>query len=560
MMLPLLFAATVTTSPVAALAENYLNSLYRSSPMTASALGYHQNGVDRHLDAKDAKTRRERRAELQGMMKQIASFKIANLDGEARADLQLMESAIALEAFGLDDDFDRSRRCDRPVEELGQVFFNMAVRDYAPLETRATDVLARLDEVPRYLAEAQSELRYNVDIFRQAAREEGDGLVDYLQKDLPQSFAQSRQSATVAQAGQKAATAVRRYLDFVDQQLAKQPSASFRNGAERYARRFGPYLQTELSPQAVLAAAEKRAAELRQLINQAAKQILPTGDVRAAFAVVADDHPSAVELFAAVKTELAELTRFVRQQQLVSLSPKDNLTVIETPAFLRSVLAVAAFDGAPPLQPQLGAFYYVTPFSSDWPNAKIENKLREYNRSMLAILTMHEAMPGHYVQFESANRLQPEWRRVLRWALGSNAYIEGWAMYAQEMMIEAGYKRHDPKLKLTEYKSELRAVTNTILDIKLQTTELSDAAAINLLTDAFQEQQEAELKLRRAKLSVTQLCSYFVGMQAWRGVREAVEKNEGRRFNRRNFHDRALLEGAVPLGLLPGLLGAPAAQ
>ena len=170
-----------------------------------------------------------------------------------------------------------------------------------------------------------------------------------------------------------------------------------------------------------------------------------------------------------MRKQLESARAFVVDKKLMTLSSRDNLKVIETPAFLRSQLGVAAFDGAPPLQPELGAFYYVTPFPSDWPKEKVEAKLREYNRYMLELLTIHEAMPGHYVQFERANEVQPETRRVLRWVLGAGSYVEGWAVYAQDLMVDAGYLHGDVKLRLQQYKLELRAVTNAILDIKLHT-------------------------------------------------------------------------------------------
>jgi len=141
----------------------------------------------------------------------------------------------------------------------------------------------------------------------------------------------------------------------------------------------------------------------------------------------------------------------------------------------------------------------------------------------------------------------------LRWVLGSNAYIEGWAVYAQDLVVDAGYLDHSPKLKLSEAKLELRAVMNAILDIRLHTKDLSDEEALRLLTEeAYQERPEAEQKLRRAKLSVTQLCSYFVGGEAWRALRKQAEGESG--FDARVFHDQALGAGAVPLTHLKSVL------
>jgi uncharacterized protein (DUF885 family) len=361
----------------------------------------------------------------------------------------------------------------------------------------------------------------------------------------------------VKSASDGAVKTIRAYLAYVEGELAKRPKSSFRYGKENYARRFGPYLQTERTPAEVLAAAKRRLPEMQREMAALARKILPDAPkddhaaIRAALAEVAKDHPAPEALFSTVKQDLTEARAFVRDQKLLTLPEHDNLQVIETPPFLRSQFGVGAFDGAPPLEPQLGAFYYVTPFPKEWPKERVESKLREYNHWMLQLLTIHEAMPGHYVQFEHANAVQPEWRRTLRRVLGAAAYIEGWAVYAQDMMVDAGYLAGDPRLRFTNDKMELRVIANTILDVELQAGEMSDEQAMKLmLEEAFQEKPEAEAKLRRAKLSVTQLCSYFVGAEAWRALRQKARVTAGPDL--RAYHDRVLAGGAVTLGTLAG--------
>ncbi len=373
-----------------------------------------------------------------------------------------------------------------------------------------------------------------------------------MQHDLQDAF---KRDASLRAPTDAAVASIKSYLSFVNKDLLKLPKASFRVGAALYDKRFKPYLQTDRTPADVLAAAEARVKELHADMRKLALALDPKGggDIRAALSKIAAEHPKPEALFETARHDVDEARRFVIEKQLLTLEKRDNLRVIETPPFMRSQLGVAAFDGAPPLEPEAGAFYYVTPFPADWPAAKVDAKLREYNKYMLMLITIHEAMPGHYVQFERASSVTPVPRRVLRWLLSSNAYVEGWAVYAQDLMVDAGFWDGDPRLKMTEAKLELRAVVNAILDIKLQTTDFTDEQALSLLMDtAFQERPEAELKLRRAKLSVTQLCSYFVGGEAWRALRKEAEKKPG--FNLRQFHDRALGEGAVTLPTLHKLL------
>ncbi len=147
---------------------------------------------------------------------------------------------------------------------------------------------------------------------------------------------------------------------------------------------------------------------------------------------------------------LAEATELREAEGSAPRSPTNgNLAVIDTPVFMRGAYGVGGFNPAPALEPQLGAYYWVTPIPGDWPAERVESKLREYNNFGLQQLTIHEAMPGHYVQAEYANRIEPPVRRVLRNVWGNGPYVEGWAVYAQQLMTDEGYLNHDPNLRLS---------------------------------------------------------------------------------------------------------------
>lgn len=271
--------------------------------------------------------------------------------------------------------------------------------------------------------------------------------------------------------------------------------------------------------------------------------------------MVASQHATAETYMAEAKTTLAQATDFVRQHDLVALPASDNLAVIETPAFLRGVYAVGGFNPAPALEPQLGAFYWITPIPKDWPEARVDSKLREYNRFALQQLTIHEAMPGHYVQAEYANRLRPVERRLLRDAWGNGPYVEGWAVYTQQLMTDEGYLQGDPALRLTLLKQMLRSEANTVLDIRLQTMSMTDQQALDLMTrDTYQEREEATAKLQRAQLTSCQLAMYYSGFKGWQDLRANYRQRHADDYSLRNFHDRALSEGALPLPTLDRLI------
>jgi uncharacterized protein (DUF885 family) len=255
------------------------------------------------------------------------------------------------------------------------------------------------------------------------------------------------------------------------------------------------------------------------------------------------------------KQALATATAFVKAKDLLTLPPNANLEVIETPVFMRGIYAVGGFNPAPALEPNLGAFFWVTPIPSTWPQAQIDSKLREYNDSGVQHLTVHEAMPGHYVQGEYANEIQPRSRRLLRNIYGNGPYVEGWAVYAQQLMAEQGYLSDTPGYALTLQKQLLRVLANTILDVRLQTLRMTDQQALDLMINStYQESEEANAKLQRAKLSSCQLPTYYAGYKGWLAVREHYQAKHGAGFSLKEFHEAALRQGAVPLPVLDGLL------
>jgi uncharacterized protein (DUF885 family) len=257
------------------------------------------------------------------------------------------------------------------------------------------------------------------------------------------------------------------------------------------------------------------------------------------------------------RATVARITDFIRQRQILALPEPDRCQVIEMPEFQRGN-STAYLNAAPPLDTRAPSFYAVSPPPKDWDAQRVETLLQEYNRHMLQILTIHEAYPGHYVQLEYANRHPSLLRRVL----GSGVYIEGWAVYTEQTMLDQGYGDGDLALRLTQLKFYLRAVANAILDHRLHCTAITDDEALEFLTrQAFQSEGEARLKIIRGKQTSCQLSTYFVGRMALYRLRQAVQREQGDAFRLDRFHEALLSQGAVPVKYLPALvrqaLGVP---
>ena len=281
---------------------------------------------------------------------------------------------------------------------------------------------------------------------------------------------------------------------------------AWRLGKENYAKKFRLVVGGETTPEKLLADAEAELTALRKRMFQLAVPLhvkyYPTHKdpvdlnliVGETLEKVAQKHVPADRYFAEAQKTLEETRAFLKahEDRLVQMPGRDNLQLIETPAFMRGIYGVGGFSPAPALQPELGAFYWLTPIPKEWPKERVESKLREYNDYGLRILTIHEAIPGHYVQLEYANQVQPVPRRLLRAVFGNGPYVEGWAVYATDVMLAEGYMDHNPEMELTWCKQLLRAVSNTILDIRMQTQGMSDEEAMALMTQkTFQEREEA---------------------------------------------------------------------
>jgi uncharacterized protein (DUF885 family) len=230
--------------------------------------------------------------------------------------------------------------------------------------------------------------------------------------------------------------------------------------------------------------------------------------------------------------------------------PEEPVEIIIMPEFRRGV-AVAYLDPPGPLDNDQPAFYAVAPLPDDWTDEQAESFLREYNLLSLQDLTIHEGVPGHYLQIALSNRYPSPLRSVL-W---SGPFVEGWAVYAEEMMIENGYMDGDPLMKLINLKWYLRTITNAIIDSAIHVDGMTREAAMKLMVEGgFQEEREAAGKWVRAQLTSAQLSTYFVGYLEHIEMREAVREKWGDDFTLRRYHDQALSYGSPPARFVRALM------
>jgi uncharacterized protein (DUF885 family) len=521
------------------------------SPANATQVGYHSHhgqSLDDELDDFSAAGLAAQRQLLSRTEQHLAALKASALDAEDRTDERIMRDALGASRLELDEIQSFRHNPTVYVELVGNALYTHYTLHYAPDAERFRHIIARLKKIPTLVQQAESNLVDAPQVWNQVAREENDGNIDLIDSELRRACPAALRSAYDA-AATPALTALKSLNSWLQQTLAQRPG-DWRLGKELYAKKFRYTLETDSTPEQLLAAAE---ADLAKTRADLAKLSAPA-TVEQALAAVASHHATPATYMDSAKRELASATAFVRQKDLVTLPSNANLQVIETPVFMRGVYGVGGFNGAPALEPQLGAFFWITPIPASWPQARIDSKLREYNTSGIAHLTVHEAMPGHYVQGEYANQVRPRSRRLLRAIYGNGPYVEGWAVYTQKLMADEGYESSTPGYRLTLDKQMLRLEANLILDVRLQTMGMTDQQALDLMTQqTYQETEEATAKLQRAKLTSCQLPTYYAGLEGWLAARDHYAgRFPGR--SQKQFREAALREGAVPLPELDKLL------
>jgi uncharacterized protein (DUF885 family) len=569
----------------AALSEEFIHTTLALAPSNASQAGYHLHrdpktgktvALDALLDDVSASGWAEQRRVYAAFRERFRTeTPLASLGPEDAADWRLIDDQIGQQLLELDRIQNYKHNPTVYVELLGGALFQPFTDDYAAEEVRLKDIVTRIEKTPRFLEQAKSVLVDADPIFVKVAIEENEGNIDLIQNTIAPAIKNGTLlKAYYDQVAPPAIAALKDFSKWMQDDLAKRKTdRTWRLGKDLYAEKFRLVMETPVTPDEALADAEdalkKTRAEMLEIALPLHKQYFPDHTEHADLGgrerenkiigevlhKISDDHPKRDDLMQTVKDDLTGIRQFIIDKKIVSLKARDNLKVIPTPPFMRGIYSVAGFHSAPPLDPNAEAQYWVTPIDPKMSEEKADSKLREYNNWVLQWLTIHEALPGHYVQAEHANEIQPVTRRLARALYSNGAYVEGWAEYIAQVMMEEGYANRDPRYRISYLKVWLRAIGNTILDVRMQTMNMSDDEAMAfMMNDAFQTRAEAEGKLQRAKLSSTQLPTYFVGTTEWWKVRKAYQAAKGKDFSLAEFHDRALDQGSLPVPWVGELL------
>jgi len=557
-------AAPAAPSPddqFADISKRWLDGFFKASPVGATQTGDHR--FDSDVDDLSAEGRKVNTDFSRAMLAEIEKLDRSKLSRENQVDFGILRNQLRSDIWT--NDTLQSWAWDPLIytQISGGALYTLMAREFAPLPDRLRSATARMEKLPKLF----EQMRTNLDparvpkIHAETVSKQNKGVLSLVDElivphagELPEADKQKLDAAVAT-----LRKAVDENQTWIDKQLVPNAKGDFRLGAALYDQKLAFALNSPLGRAEIRKRAEAALTSTRTQMYAIAKQVLagkpkapPMPDnpsdaqqqaaIQAALELAYADRPARDKVVATAEAALAKATDFVRAKNFVSM-PDAPVKIIPMPEFQRGV-ALAYCDSPGPLDKGLDTFYAVSPIPADWSKQQVDSFLREYNTRSIAELTIHEAMPGHYLQLWHSNK----YPSVLRAVLSSGPFVEGWAVYGEKEMVDEGYLDNDPLYHLVHLKWDLRAIANAILDQAIQVDGMTREDAMKLMTvQAFQEEREAAGKWVRAQLTSAQLPTYFVGWQEHLDLRAEAQKRGGEKFDLKAYHDKVLSYGSPPV-------------
>jgi len=544
------------------LAAKYVEEMLQLNPEQATLLGDHRFD-DRLNDYSLAGVQKQRELSAR-YLSALEQIPLANLSPVNQVDYRILKDRISYQLFSID--VLREYEWNPLHYNVSRSINALLMRDFAPLETRLRSVKQRLTHLPEVIAQAKANLKNPPKVHTETAIAQNKGSIRLVSEELSGFLAQAPAlKAEMAPVQALAMTSLDLYGRWLQDELLPKSNGDFRLGDEKFRKKLRYSVESDLSKEEILQRAE---ADLAATQSQAYAVALPLYKsyfpVQAAAAdranrkeVIAkvleklfEKHPTNDTIVAKAGEALKQTTEFVRSRNLVTV-PNQPVKIIVMPEYNRGV-AVAYCDSAGPLEKNGETFFAISPTPSDWPPQRVESFFREYNDYMVQDLTIHEAMPGHYLQLAHSNQFKAP--TMIRSLFRSGVFAEGWAVYSERVMAEQGYG--GPEVRLQQLKMRLRMTINAILDSKIHTAGMTEKEAVSLMmNEGFQEEGEATGKWRRAALTSAQLSTYYVGSIAMDDIRRAYELKNPGNVDYKQLHDRMLSFGTPPPMYLREMMG-----
>ncbi|CAD0008270.1 DUF885 domain-containing protein [Flavobacterium chungangense] len=539
--------------------DGFVTALWQINPEWASAVGYHK--LDSLLVTPNAEADKKQLDFVNAQLDSLKQYNIEDLSDKNKTDFHMIKNQLESTIFNIKEL--KSSEWDPSEYNVCGLFAEILNGNYDSLEIRLRAFNTKMNTIPTYYEAAKKNIKNPTIEHTELAIAQNLGGSSVFEADLRSALEKSKLSdAEKKEMLDKAKVAVKAIKDYADwlKALPNKTPRSFRLGEALYAKKFNLDIQSGYSADEIYKIAIDHKKDLHDKMFALADKLWskykgntpkPTDKLSVIKQVIDQislKHTTPEKFQSEIEKQIPELTAYVKAKDLLYIDPSKPLVVRKEPAYMAGV-AGASISAPGPYDKNANTYYNVGSMSG-WTAENAESYLREYNDYILQILNIHEAVPGHYTQLVYSNQ-SPS---IIKSILGNGAMIEGWAVYAEKMMLESGYKNSD-EMWLMYYKWNLRATCNTILDISVHTKNMSKEAALDLLiNEAFQQKAEAEGKWKRVTLSQVQLCSYFTGYTEIYNLREELKKEQGDKFNLKQFHEKFLSFGSAPVKYIKELM------
>ncbi|MGK4000746.1 DUF885 domain-containing protein [Sorangium sp. So ce1024] len=548
---------------LAAVSARVLEEYLRDEPVRATEAGDHR--YDALWPDVSEQGEAARRRALEAALADLLAVPADALGLQSRVDAAMIENQLRSALFAIDELREATWNPMVYTGLIGDGLDPLITRSFAPIEERMRSLGGRLGGVPALVRTAKQRLTGAPPrIHTETAIAQNQGLIALCKGELPARFAEvPAQKAELEAAAKAAAAALEDFQAFLEKDLLPRSTGDFRLGRARFEKKLRFALDdATVDIDEVVKGARALLAQTHAEMLETSRELWPTlfgkqpfprvetqdekmAAIRRVLDAVAAERPTNATIVKESERLLAAATDFVRERDLVRI-PDEPCRVIEMPEYRRGV-AVAYCDASGPLEAKQETFFAIAPTPADWPQARVDSFYREYNKSMLADLTVHEAMPGHFLQLMHNNRFPSKIRAVF----SSGPFVEGWAVYTEWLMAHHGFG--GPKVRMQRQKMVLRLSANAILDHGVHAGAMDEKEALALMTkDAFQEEGEAVGKWRRARLTSAQLTTYYHGFTEMMRLRAEHQGKPG--FTERAYHDRLLSYGSPSVRHLKALL------
>jgi uncharacterized protein (DUF885 family) len=546
---------TARTSPaglhkarLSALAEQYLQGFYAFNPTQATALGLHQYDSALESRSPDAVAQEVRR--LRGALAELSRIHEWMLSADERYDYLVLQSHARAQLLELEDIRMWRRNPNVYNALVAASIDNILKRNYAPIEQRLDAFLARERQIVRLLGEARANLDAPPRIYTETAITETRGSVEYFARVVPQLIERAgggrlsaARRAEINAANENVLAALRDFALWLERELLPRSTGDFSVGAENFRRKLLYEEMIDAAPAQLLRDGEAELRRTQDEMRALAEEVSPGRGVVPALELLAREHPSAGGLVGETRATLDRIRAFVRAKEILTPPARENLSVAETPEYARAV-GFASMDTPGAFERvATEAFLYVTPPDPAWDARRREEHLSFYNSYASPIISIHEVYPGHYYQMLAARSAGSRVRAVL----GSASFMEGWAHYCEQMMLDEGFGGNNPKLRLAQMQLALLRLCRYLVSLRMHTQGMTyEQGTEFFVREGYQARANAEREARRATLDPTYLVS-TLGKSEIMKLREEWRRQMGASFRLGEFHDRLLSYGAPPI-------------